>query len=145
MILNPTVIIRLYHGIASFQTKEYNFASLFVAGRIYPYPTVVSFVSLLSYLSKWIWKYLRSSPSSTAFWHLRDILFEARTITQCECFTWSSYQRGTLGAISRVLHMSMLASINSVELRTSPKQCTTKLHLSQHLVCMIKTRVLSEK
>ena len=88
--------------------------------------------------------YLRSSPSSKLLWHLTDILCEARTTTQCEFFTWSSYQRGTLGAISKVFHISILASISSVEFNTAPKQWTTWLHFSQHLVYMIKTRFLSE-
>lgn len=86
--------------------------------------------------------YLRSSPSSSKFWHLRDILRDPRTITQSDVLTCSSYQRGTLGEISSVFHMSILGSINSVELRTVPKQCNTWLHFSQHLVCKIKTRFL---
>ena len=88
---------------------------------------------------------LRSSPSSEGFWHRRDILLEPRTITQSDFLTWSSYHRGTLGDISRVFHMSILGSINSVDLRTVPKQCTTWLHLSQHRVCRIKTFLLPEK
>ena len=88
---------------------------------------------------------LRSSPSSEGFWHRRDILLEPRTITQSDFLTWSSYHRGTLGEISRVFHMSILGSINSVDLRTVPKQCTTWLHLSQHRVCRIKTFLLPEK